>query len=202
MAEPARLALQSRTAMSSLQPCAVIKPYPRLSTGDAMGAKKGAFETVLETGWARLRDQIARMTRREDAEDLLHDAWIGIAERQVEAANAAALLARSAANRGIDAYRRERRIAAMPGTDAICVAETIADLQPLQDEMLIARHRLERLRLGVARLSPRTREIFLMHRLDGRKYREIAQDLGISQSAVEKHIARAMAHLTDWMEHW
>ncbi|SFJ07981.1 RNA polymerase sigma-70 factor, ECF subfamily [Sphingomonas sp. NFR04] len=167
-----------------------------------MGAKKGAFETVLETGWARLRDQIARMTRREDAEDLLHEAWIGIAERQVEAANAAALLARSAANRGIDAYRRERRIAAMPGTDAICVPETIADLQPLQDEMLIARHRLERLRLGVARLSPRTREIFLMHRLDGRKYREIAQDLGISQSAVEKHIARAMAHLTDWMEHW
>lgn len=167
-----------------------------------MGAKKGAFETVLETGWARLRDQIARMTRREDAEDLLHEAWIGIAERQVEAANAAALLARSAANRGIDAYRRERRIAAMPGTAAICVAETIADLQPLQDEMLIARHRLERLRLGVARLSPRTREIFLMHRLDGRKYREIAQDLGISQSAVEKHIARAMAHLTDWMEHW
>ena len=41
-----------------------------------------------------------------------------------------------------------------------------------------------------------------MYRLDGRKYREIAQELGISQSAVEKHIARAMAHLADWMENW
>ncbi len=167
-----------------------------------MGAKKGAFEAVLGTGWARLRDQIARMTRREDAEDLLHEAWIGIAERKVDAANAAALLARSAANRGIDAYRRERRIGTATGADTMRIAETIADLHPLQDEMLIARHRLERLRLGVAQLSPRTREIFLMHRLGGRKYREIAQDLGISQSAVEKHIARAMAHLTDWMEHW
>lgn len=167
-----------------------------------MGMSKVAFETVLGSGWARLRDQIARMTRRDDAEDLLHEAWVGIAERQVAPANAAALLARSAANRGMNAYRRERRIGAMLVADAARAAEATADLRPLQDEMLIARHRLERLRVGVAQLSPRTREIFLMHRLEGRKYREIADELGISQSAVEKHIARAMAHLTDWMEHW
>ena len=58
------------------------------------------------------------------------------------------------------------------------------------------------MRDGVEQLSPRTREIFLMHRLEGRKYREIASELGISPSAVEKHIARAMAHLTDWVEDW
>lgn len=167
-----------------------------------MRVSKIACEAVLGSGWARLRDQIARMTRRDDAEDLLHDAWIRVAERQAEVENPAALLARSAANRGLDAYRRERRIGAMLVTDAAVAAEAIADLRPLQDEMLIVRHRLERLRGGVAQLSPRTREIFLMHRLEGRKYREIAQDLGISQSAVEKHIARAMAHLTDWMENW
>lgn len=167
-----------------------------------MGVSKVALEAVLGSGWTRLRDQIARMTRRDDAEDLLHEAWIGIAERRVEPENAAALLARSAANRGMDAHRRERRFDRMLVPDAANAAETAADLRPLQDEMLIARHRLERLRVGVAQLSPRTREIFLLHRLEGRKYREIAQDLGISQSAVEKHIARAMAHLTDWMEHW
>lgn len=167
-----------------------------------MAASKGVFEAVLGTGWSRLRDQIARMTRRDDAEDLLHDAWIGVAERGGEAANAAALLARSAANRGIDAYRRERRIGTTLLADPPRACESVADLRPLQDEMLIARHRLERLRTGVGQLSPRTREIFLMHRLDGRKYREIAEELGISQSAVEKHIARAMAYLTEWMEHW
>lgn len=167
-----------------------------------MRVSKIACEGVPGSGWARLRDQIARMTRRDDAEDLLHDAWIGIAERQAEVENPAALLARSAANRGLDAYRRERRIGATLVTDAAVAVEAIADLRPLQDEMLIVRHRLERLRGGVAQLNPRTREIFLMHRLESRKYREIAQDLGISQSAVEKHIARAMAHLTDWMENW
>lgn len=154
----------------------------------------------LFAGWTRLRDQIARMTGRDDAEDLLHDAWVGLAERQVVADRPAAMLARAAANRGIDAYRRERRVG--PALPLEVAGEIVADATPLQDETLIARHRLERLRGGVAQLSPRTREIFLMHRLEGRKYREIAEELGISQSAVEKHVARAMAHLTDWMETW
>ena len=155
---------------------------------------------VLSAGWARLRDQIARMTRRDDAEDLLHDAWLGLAERRAVAKNPVALLARAAANRGIDAYRRERRLG-IPASLELA-GETIADCAPLQDEALIARHRHERLRGGFEQLSPRTREILLMHRLDGRKYREIAEELGISQSAVEKHIARAMLHLSDWMENW
>lgn len=167
-----------------------------------MGVGRIAGDWALGSGWARLRDQIARMTRRDDAEDLLHDAWIGIAECRSEVGNPEALLARAAANRGLDAYRRERRIGATLVPDALAASDSVPDMRPLQDEMLIARHRLDRLRRGVAQLNPRTREIFLMHRLDGRKYREIAQDLGISQSAVEKHIARAMADLTDWMENW
>lgn len=155
---------------------------------------------LLALRWRGLRDQIARMTRRDDAEDLLHDAWIGMTERRDPADNPEAFLARAAANRGLDAYRRERRVGG--GLPVELAAEAIADGGPLQDEILIARHRLERLRKGVEQLTPRTREIFLMHRLDGRKYREIAEQLGISQSAVEKHIARAMDQLVDWMENW
>ena len=151
-------------------------------------------------GWDRVRNQVSRMTRRDDAEDLLHDAWLGLAERGVEARNPTALLTRAAANRGLDAFRREQRTG--PTIPADLAAETIADLMPLQDEVLIARHRLERLRQGVEHLRPRTRQILLMHRLEGLKYREIATVLGISQSAVEKHIAQAMESLTDWMEDW
>ncbi len=151
-------------------------------------------------GWERVRNQVSRMTRRDDAEDLMHDAWVGLAERGVEARNPTALLTRAAANRGLDAFRREQRLGRTIPTEL--VAETIADGSPLQDEVLIARHRLERLRQGVEQLKPRTRQILLMHRLDGLKYREIAVALDISQSAVEKHIALAIECLTDWMEDW
>ncbi|MET1756121.1 sigma-70 family RNA polymerase sigma factor [Novosphingobium sp. RD2P27] len=157
-------------------------------------------EFELVGSWNKLREQIARMTRRDDAEDLLHDAWVGLKQREVEARNPTGLLMRAAANFGIDAHRRESRWARMLSPDT--ELDAMADGMPLQDEVLIARQRLDRLRAGIALLSPRTREIFLKHRLEGLKYREIAQELGISQSAVEKHIARAMTHLIEWMESW
>jgi RNA polymerase sigma-70 factor (ECF subfamily) len=44
-------------------------------------------------------------------------------------------------------------------------------------------------------LPERTRTIFILHRLEGYKHREIAEQLGISVSAVEKQIIRAVQHL-------
>jgi RNA polymerase sigma-70 factor (ECF subfamily) len=44
-------------------------------------------------------------------------------------------------------------------------------------------------------LPERTRTIFVLHRLEGYKHREIAEQLGISVSAVEKQIIRAVQHL-------
>ncbi|TXF90136.1 sigma-70 family RNA polymerase sigma factor [Neolewinella aurantiaca] len=41
------------------------------------------------------------------------------------------------------------------------------------------------------------REVFLMNRMDGLKYREIAELLGISQKAVEKRMHRALASLRE-----
>ena len=81
-------------------------------------------------------------------------------------------------------------------------AADIASDAPLQDEVITARARLERVKEGLAKLTPRTREVFLMHRIEEMKYREIAQALGISQSAVEKHIARAALFLAEWTEGW
>ncbi|MHC8304306.1 RNA polymerase sigma factor [Pseudomonas sp. PB3P13] len=41
-------------------------------------------------------------------------------------------------------------------------------------------------------LPERTRQIFLLNRIHGRKYAEIAKAMGLSQSAVEKHMMRAL----------
>jgi RNA polymerase sigma-70 factor (ECF subfamily) len=100
-------------------------------------------------------------------------------------------------NIGVDNFRHERFIADVAPEDM-----AIPENSPLQDEVLAARVRLDRVREGLSMLTPRTREIFLMHRLDDMKYREIAERLGISQSAVEKHIAKASLFLTEWTEGW
>ena len=44
-------------------------------------------------------------------------------------------------------------------------------------------------------LSERTRDVFMLDRLEHLKHGEIAGLYGISVSAVEKHVAKAVAHL-------
>jgi RNA polymerase sigma factor (sigma-70 family) len=44
-------------------------------------------------------------------------------------------------------------------------------------------------------LSPKTRAVFILNRYEGLTYRQIADDYGISVSAVEKHMMRALQQL-------
>ena len=44
-------------------------------------------------------------------------------------------------------------------------------------------------------LSEKQREVFLLNRIEKKKYKEIAEMLGISQKAVEKRMHQAMLHL-------
>ena len=49
-------------------------------------------------------------------------------------------------------------------------------------------------------LPERTRTVFILRRLEGQRYRDIATSLGISVSAVEKHMLRAIQHLGQELE--
>lgn len=152
--------------------------------------------------WKVLLRRIARRTRsRDEAEDLLHAAFIRLERYRAKhaVANPSAFLVKTAVNIGIDRHRHERFL-----SDPITETDMfeVPDDSPTQDEVIDGRARLERVKAGLARLSPRTRDIFLMHRLDGVKYREIALRLGLSESSVEKHIAKAALFLGEWMEGW
>ena len=50
---------------------------------------------------------------------------------------------------------------------------------------------------ALAALPDGAREVFLLNRMDGLKYREIAELLGISQKAVEKRMHRALVSLRE-----
>jgi RNA polymerase sigma-70 factor (ECF subfamily) len=53
---------------------------------------------------------------------------------------------------------------------------------------------------GFNALSPRRREVFLLNRVEGYSFPQIAAHLGITLSMVEKHAAKAVLFLTDWMD--
>ncbi|MBT8233087.1 MAG: RNA polymerase sigma factor [Saprospiraceae bacterium] len=52
-----------------------------------------------------------------------------------------------------------------------------------------------RLELAISQLTEAEREVFLMHRIDGFKYREIAEIIGVSQKAIEKRMHNALVKL-------
>jgi RNA polymerase sigma-70 factor (ECF subfamily) len=58
----------------------------------------------------------------------------------------------------------------------------------------------EKLQAVLAKIPDGAREVFLMNRIDGLKYREIADILGLSMKAVEKRMSRALAILRDELD--
>lgn len=63
------------------------------------------------------------------------------------------------------------------------------------DRVLLAREELAQLVAVLADLPERTRDIFLMRRYEGLSHGETAEKIGISVSATEKHLAKAIAHV-------
>jgi RNA polymerase sigma factor (sigma-70 family) len=88
----------------------------------------------------------------------------------------------------IDHLRRMKvvSIASLPDFDYL---EIVSD-EPSPERQVIDRDELHRLAGMIARLPGRVREVFTLRRVYGLSQREVAEKLGISESTVEKHMAR------------
>lgn len=65
---------------------------------------------------------------------------------------------------------------------------------PSAEKLVSIDERLAAITRILDELPLRTREIFILNRVYGMTYTETAQELGISDSAVEKHMAKALLH--------
>jgi len=65
---------------------------------------------------------------------------------------------------------------------------------PTPDQILESQQRLDCLTALLDSLNPRTREIYFAHR-SGYTYAEIADDMGLAEITIRRHIARAQAAL-------
>lgn len=65
---------------------------------------------------------------------------------------------------------------------------------PSAEKLVSVDERLTAITRILDELPLRTREIFVLNRVYGMTYAETAKELGISDSAVEKHMAKALLH--------
>lgn len=74
--------------------------------------------------------------------------------------------------------------------------ETIHGVEDFSPErVLLGKEAVEAFAQALEELPERTRAVFVLRRFEGLRHREIARRLGVSVSAVEKHMVRAFEHL-------
>ncbi|MBS0419816.1 MAG: sigma-70 family RNA polymerase sigma factor [Proteobacteria bacterium] len=150
--------------------------------------------------WLKLRRLLrSRGNNLDDADDLIQEAFLRLQVycREHEVEKAEAFLVRTALNLSTDFHRHEDRSTAIHETlRTLGLAETF----PAADEVCSSRERLLHMKAGIDRLSPRRREVFILNRIEGYTFPQVAERLGITLSAVEKHAAKATLQMTDWMD--
>jgi len=65
---------------------------------------------------------------------------------------------------------------------------------PSTEHIVEQQQRLEMFRKMLDELPPRCRDVFILYKVHGKSYKEIAAELSISQSGVEKHIMKGLKH--------
>lgn len=152
--------------------------------------------------WAVIYRKVRSITQDSDAEDHVQAALVRYLEKKPEKVeNKEAYVVRSAVNKSLNSRRRNGilKILSIHHEDNILEGEACPN--PLPDEIYAARQKLQKFQDGYNQLSERTRQILFLHRIKKVQYRDIAQQMGISESAVEKHIAKALVFLSTWIEH-
>jgi RNA polymerase sigma-70 factor (ECF subfamily) len=76
-----------------------------------------------------------------------------------------------------------------------------ADDAPSPERVAIDRDMLRRLGEAMEAMPGQARTAFTLRRVDGLSQREIAGRMAIAESTVEKHIARGIRFLADWLGH-
>jgi len=149
---------------------------------------------VLKYRGELLRFLRARRATDEEAEDILQDLFIKVgALHSGPIAEPRAYLYKITANLLFDRRRSAARRARRERLwlDTAQGAEQEIDEAPSIEQEMIAREELGRVFASLETLPERTTEILRMFRIDGIPQKDIAAQLGISLSAVEKHLQRA-----------
>lgn len=152
---------------------------------------KEEFKILFDTYFDSVRSYLFyRGADKELATDLAQDVFMRIWEKEIiiESKGVLRLLYKIAGDMFISRYRREtlelNYKKALKFDDRDITPEDQLRYNELKENYVKA----------LAQLSEKQRTVFLMARMEGLKYREIAERLNISVKAVEKRMSSALAY--------
>jgi RNA polymerase sigma-70 factor (ECF subfamily) len=173
-----------------------MRSVPSYTDSGPRSASRDVLQAWFESYRPSLYRYMLRHTQRSsDAEDLVQDVFVRLSRMEGVAAirNGEAFLFEIAANLLRDWARKRRTHGA-----TVEVSETYFELrdgEPGPERVLQAKVELGEVVQALNSLGEKTRNIFILRRLEQHKCQEIAALYGISVKAVERHIAKALLHL-------
>jgi RNA polymerase sigma-70 factor (ECF subfamily) len=156
---------------------------------ESVRAKLDWFKETILPHEAALRARLRRvLPRRDDLDDLVAEVMTRAYATIDYAAFSAGrpYLFQIARNLIIDEARRAKIVS----FDEIVDADLIADLSSAESQ-LQARDELRRLQEIIETLPIQCRRAFILRRVHDKSVKEIAEEMGLSVSTVDKHIGRA-----------
>lgn len=179
---------------------AVGKTEPISQTSDEAERLIARFRGPLMSFFAR------RVADRQDAEDLTQEVFIRILRRDdaVPIDNPEIFIFRIAINLLRDRARRAATHRLRDHTSLDVADADYSDDEPVEpalvedrgpERVLLSQETLAEVLRALDELGDRTRDIFMMARLERMKRRDIAALYGMTISGVEKHLGKASVHL-------
>ena len=131
------------------------------------------------------------ISHTDECEDIVQECFIASWHKNIDdlpEKDFARYMVRAVKNNCIS-FLRKQKTPIISFEDATLTYKTdeVADLE--ENEALKQDEMLERI---LAAIPPKCREVFLMSKLHGMKYKEIATQLGISEKTVENHMGKAL----------
>jgi RNA polymerase sigma-70 factor (ECF subfamily) len=139
-----------------------------------------------------VRRFLMKRAQRDDVDDLVQEVALRMHTRRAdgEIANLEGYLFQVAQSVLTDRARRDQSRARGRHQPMEEYHHPVEGRSP--ERVLIGKEQLSRLIAAVGDLPERTRQAFVLHRFEEMSYAAIARHMGISVSAVEKHIMRAI----------
>lgn len=184
------------------------KPALKL-VGDAAPPGSGGAGALLGQIYRSSREQLVRFLMLQtgsavEAEDIAQTAYVKLFSKAEELsdANLRSLLFITARNLALDLRRQRSRrdkVVRDFGGDAEPIGQ-IASLDPDAERSMIAREHVQMIGDLIAELPPKCRYAFVAYKFEERDYRDIAMEMGVSESMVRKYVIRAISHCASRFE--
>ena len=148
------------------------------------------YRALFETYYNPLCNFAYRMLKdRDKAEDVVQDVFLQIWEKRSRITIDSSLqsyLFQATRNKVIEWIRKEKLFLEYEQSERI--KEESVDVDQEAEKFM----RLEKLYTYIRQLPPKCQEVFILSKVNGLTYREIAEDLNISVKTVENQIGRAL----------